>query len=125
MSDLHVVSFGYGHAPAPHADIVVDVRDWFRDPNIDPALRALTGADSRVVAKVLDTDGVYDFLLALFDLTAVLLRQRGRTVTVAVGCVGGRHRSVVIAGMLADRFEAVGWPVRVTHRDVGLPVIQR
>lgn len=122
---LRVVSFGYGHGTPPAADITVDVRDWFRDPHIDPELRQLTGLDDRVVMKVLDTEGVYGFLNAMSATITVLLGLRVRTVTVAVGCVGGRHRSVVIAAMLGERARANGWPVEVEHLHVDRPVIQR
>lgn len=123
--DLRVLSFGYGHDTPPKADTVEDVRHWFRDPDINPSLRAMTGRDQEVVDKVLGTVGVREYIAALYELTAVRIRLRVRTVTVAVGCVGGRHRSVVIADTLARRAEAVGWSVEVEHLHVDRPVIRR
>ena len=125
MTALQLVSFGFLHGTPPTGDTVEDIRDWFRDPHIDPQLRQLTARDSRVVHKVLSTDGVYAYLNALYDLVAVRLRQGVRTVNVAIGCAGGRHRAPVVVDMLAMRAEAAGYHVEVVHRDIDLPVIER
>jgi hypothetical protein len=126
---FRVFSFGYGHGELPDevktADLIVDVRDWFRDPHIDPAMRELTGLNAHVAAKVWTTPGVPRFVDSLHRTVATLIDLKVRTVTVAIGCVGGRHRSVVLADRLADRVRVDGWDVDVQHLHVGRPVIRR
>lgn len=122
---LRVVSFGYGHDAPPAADITVDLRDWFRDPHIDPELRQMTGLDQAVVDKVLGTHGVRRFVSTFGHLALHLMRLRGRTVVVAVGCVGGRHRSVVIADQAALYVRRYGYSVEVQHLHVDRPVLVR
>lgn len=117
-------SFGYGHGAPPEARITVDVRDWFRDPHIEPRLRGLTGRDGEVVEKVLSTENVAIFLLGLEQAARAVLLT-GRDVTMAVGCVGGRHRSVVIADTIAEWLADEGWDVTVEHRDIDKDVIRR
>ncbi|MBF6511080.1 ATPase [Nocardia farcinica] len=120
-----VVSFGYGHAPAPRADLVLDVRRRFRNPHHDPAMRQLTGLDDRVRQHVLDTPGV----TGLIDTSTTLVRglltatADAPSVRVAVGCVGGRHRSVAIAEEIATTLEAAGIGVLVRHRDIDRDVL--
>jgi RNase adaptor protein for sRNA GlmZ degradation len=124
--DLRVISFGYGHAepPAP-ADLTVDLRDWFRDPH--PELQQLTGLDQPVVNAVMATAGVPEFIDDALQLVGQFVERRARTVVLAVGCVGGRHRSVVIADRIAHlaAYRLDDWRVEVQHRDVHRPVIQR
>jgi len=125
-TDLRVYSFGYGHnEPLPTTDLVADVRHRFRDPHIDPQLREMTGRDQPVIDKVLGTDGVDRYISALWKVAAALLATGTGSVSVAVGCVGGRHRSVVIADELARRATAGGWSTVVEHLHVDRPVIQR
>jgi len=123
---VQVESFGYGFGPAPRAHLVVDVRDHFRDPHVSPELRQLTATDERVVRAVLDTTGVP--LLArsiVLAVGALLIGPSAGPVVVAVGCVGGRHRSPVIAAYVAQALEHGGTRTAVTHRDMGRPVIER
>lgn len=124
---LRVVSYGTVHGGLPAdivPDIMVNVSDWFRDPHIDPELRELTGLDSRVVNKVLSTDGVYTLLNQLVAMSVLLANQKIRTVTVAIGCVGGRHRSVVIADVLGLRL-STSYAVQVDHLHIDRPVTRR
>lgn len=120
---FHVVSFGYGHGTPPKADLTIDVRDWFRDPHISPRLRGMTGRDPEVVANVMGTRGVEDAVDRLLALAAVFIDLDGREFTLAVGCVGGRHRSYVIAEQLTARAMARGWFTWTEHRDVDKPVL--
>jgi RNase adaptor protein for sRNA GlmZ degradation len=123
---VELVSFGYGHGPAPRAHAVVDVRHHFKDPHIDPALRYLTGADGRVAAAVMDTRGVRELVAAIADMAYAFWRGPTRgPVTIAIGCVGGRHRSAVIAVEVAEILHAEGFAVTVTHRDMARPILQR
>lgn len=118
---VQVVSFGYGHGSAPTAHLTFDLREHFRDPHVNPALRELTGHDRVVVDAVLSTPGILQLIDAI--VVAVRAYQSGPSagsVTVAVGCVGGKHRAVVVAEAVADRLGA-----NLIHRDLHLPVIHR
>lgn len=129
LGGLQVLSFGYGHTGGRgplEATMTLDLRRLLRDPHVDPQLRALTGADARVRARVLGTEGAGEVLDATTGLVFALLRAAdaaGGGVTVAVGCVGGRHRSYVAAELLAERAIAAGYRVRLTHLHAHLPVI--
>ena len=118
------ISFGYGHGAPPAARLTVDVRDWFKDPHVSPELRALTGRDSEVIEKVLATPYVTGYLIAQMRVIEYLLNY-GVDVTFAVGCVGGRHRSVVIADALAEWLAGAGRHARAQQRDLDKDVIQR
>jgi RNase adaptor protein for sRNA GlmZ degradation len=120
---VRVLSFGYGHDLPPGADITVDVRGWFRDPHVSPAMRSMTGLDAEVHANVVATSGVVDLVAELHRATAVLVGLNHATVTVAIGCVGGRHRSVVLANLLAEQACSAGWSVEVDHLHVDRPVL--
>jgi RNase adapter protein RapZ len=115
-------SFGFKHGPARDADLVIDVR-FLPNPHYEPDLRPLTGHDARVVEYV-GRDGrleeLYDRLVPLFDFLVPQYVSEGKAhLTIAIGCTGGRHRSVAIVEHLAARFrprEDVF--VEVVHRDV-------
>ncbi|MGI8763518.1 MAG: RNase adapter RapZ [Ilumatobacteraceae bacterium] len=118
---LAVESFGYKHGLPLDADIVMDVR-FLPNPHWVDKLRPLTGHDPVVRDYVLNRDQTREFLERFSQLVLVLLpsyRAEGRNyLTVAVGCTGGRHRSVAIVAELADRLRTSGITVRTTHRDV-------
>jgi len=117
---VNVVSFGYKNGIPPESDFVFDVR-CLPNPYYEDELRTLTGLDSGVYAYVF-RDGTAQGLLdemARFVSGAVPLFGHDRTeLTVAVGCTGGRHRSVAMAQALADALEKSGVNVSVTHRDM-------
>ena len=118
---LAVESFGFKHGLPLDADIVMDVR-FLPNPHWEEALRPLTGHDPAVRAYVLERADTVEFLDRLEDLLRSVLpayQAEGRSyLTVAIGCTGGRHRSVAIAEELAARLRARGTAVRTTHRDV-------
>jgi len=120
-----ITSFGYGHGPAPEVDLTVDARRILHDPHVDPAMRQLTGEHLLVRERVLTTPGVQEWIVYTVATVHALTTATGKPVTVAVGCTGGRHRSVVMAGQIAAELEDVGSVVRVEHRDIHRPVIQR
>ncbi|MER7369669.1 RapZ C-terminal domain-containing protein [Nonomuraea wenchangensis] len=124
---VEITSFGYGHADPPEADIVVDARRRFRNPHADPAMRELTGLQESVRAHVLATPGVAAVVRRTAQLAAELTNATaaGGPVRVAVGCVGGRHRSVAMAEAIAAELAGAGLSVALVHRDVDRPVIQR
>jgi UPF0042 nucleotide-binding protein len=121
---LTVSSFGFKYGPQPEADWVIDAR-LLHNPFWDPELRPLTGLDAAVRAAVLDHPPGAEFvdrLAGLLRWTVDGMAQRRRTrLHVAVGCTGGRHRSVVVACELAGRLRAEGVTVVLRHRDVERP----
>ena len=122
-----VTSFGYLHS-TPRADVLVDVREHLRDPHTDPAFRALTGHDTPVMERVLSTPGAGALIDALVTAAAALLPaacRAGRLVRVAVGCAGGRHRSVVIADAVAARLALTGWGAEAEHWHLHKQVVAR
>jgi UPF0042 nucleotide-binding protein len=118
-----IVSFGFRHGVPTDADLVFDVR-FLPNPHFVDALRPLTGLAPKVSRFVLRTDEARRFMKLTWSLLAFLLPQyvmEGKAyVTVAVGCTGGRHRSVAITEALARRARALhGFEIRVRHRDIG------
>jgi UPF0042 nucleotide-binding protein len=115
-------SFGHKHGPARDADLVLDVR-FLPNPHWEPALRPLTGFDRRIIEYV-GRDGrlkqFYDRVLPLLEYLLPQYVAEGKAhLVVAIGCTGGRHRSVVIAEDLAAHFRDDGrYFVEVQHRDV-------
>ncbi len=116
-----VVSFGFRFGIPTHADMVLDVR-FLPNPFFIPELKPHPGTDPRVAGFVLGQPDAKAFLDRLGELLGFLLpryRTEGKSyLTIAIGCTGGKHRSVAIAGTLAERLEAAGQPVRLWHRDV-------
>lgn len=121
---IHIVSFGYLHGEAPEADFTIDARRLFRDPHVDPRLRELTGLDPLVQRKVRATPGVEGTVANTISLLLMLSARLDADITVAVGCAGGRHRSVVMAN---DIMAGVS-PHRLTftrHLHLDRPVVTR
>lgn len=116
-----VESFGFKHGLPLDADIVMDVR-FLPNPHWEDDLRPLTGHDPAVRDHVLETAAAASFLDRFEALLADVLpayHAEGRSyLTVAVGCTGGRHRSVAVAEEIARRLRERGVAVRTTHRDV-------
>lgn len=118
---LSVISFGYKHGIPIDVDWVFDAR-FLPNPHWDEALRPLTGLDEPVRRFVLDQPLAIEFLVRTEELFASLLpgfREEGRSyLTVAIGCTGGRHRSVALAEAFAGWLREQGHRPRVAHRDV-------
>lgn len=116
-----VVSFGFRFGIPAHADLVLDVR-FLPNPFFIPELKPHPGTDPRVSGFVLGQPDAKAFLDRLVEMLGFLLpryRSEGKSyLTVAIGCTGGKHRSVALSGALALRLEAGGQPVRLWHRDV-------
>ncbi|MTD13953.1 RNase adapter RapZ [Nakamurella sp. YIM 132087] len=121
-SSLTVLSFGYKYGLPLDADLVVDMR-FLPNPFWIPELRDLTGRDPAVRDYVLSQEGAAEFLdryTGLLDLVGGGFRREGkRYLTLAVGCTGGKHRSVAVAEELARRLGSDTLSVRVAHRDLG------
>lgn len=117
-----VMSFGFKYGLPVDADFVADLR-WLPNPFWIPELRDLRGIDAPVNDYVVAQEGAREFLdrfTAVIDLaTEGYLREGKRFATIAVGCTGGKHRSVAIAENLAARLVKVGLEITVVHRDLG------
>jgi UPF0042 nucleotide-binding protein len=120
---LTIMSFGFKYGLPPDADLVADMR-FLPNPFWNDELRSLTGEDPEVKDFVLAQEGAREFIdayaAALVPVLGGYQRENKRHSLVAVGCTGGKHRSVVTAGALAERLADVpGVAVRVKHRDLG------
>jgi UPF0042 nucleotide-binding protein len=118
---VEVLSFGHRFGAPRDMELLFDVRH-LPNPFFINELRALTGADRRVV-KYLNTQPEVEETLSRFsDLLYYLLPQYQREgksyVTVGIGCTGGRHRSVMVANQLAGRLRRAGFDARAVHRDI-------
>lgn len=109
---LTVLSFGFKYGAPSNADLVFDVR-FLPNPFFVPELKAFTGRDPRVASYVLDRPDTWVFMDKLFELLEFLVpryQKEGKSyVTVAIGCTGGKHRSVAIAHALAARLKQSAW----------------
>jgi RNase adapter protein RapZ len=119
------MTFGFKHGTPRDADLTFDVR-FLPNPHYEAELREQTGLDADVIHYVDNSDGIGEFYARLTPLLDYLLpnyEQEGKAhLTVAIGCTGGRHRSVVIAEHLAREYAARGdYLVEVVHRDVDKP----
>jgi UPF0042 nucleotide-binding protein len=116
-----LVSFAFPAGLPREADMVFDAR-FLRNPHYVPALKPLTGLDSAVAAYVTADADFTEFLERLDGLLGLLLPrfvQEGKKyATIAVGCTGGRHRSVTIIERLAATLTQTGWRVTTTHREL-------
>lgn len=117
-----VSSFGFKYGVPIDADIVMDVR-FLPNPYYIDRLRSKTGLDRPVRSFVLDKPETETFLARWFSLLDFLLPNylsEGKThLSVALGCTGGMHRSVALSEKTAEYIGAVGYPVTVSHRDIG------
>jgi UPF0042 nucleotide-binding protein len=119
---LSLMSFGYRYGVPPQADLVLDVR-FLPNPYFIPEMKGLTGKNPKVAAYVLDRDESRQFLDKVEDLCRFLFpryQKEGKAyLTVALGCTGGKHRSVAIAAELARRLEDTHSRVQLWDRDLG------
>ncbi len=118
---LSVMSFGYRYGVPPQADLVLDVR-FLPNPYFVPELKGLTGKVPRVAAYVLDREETQQFLEKVVDLCRFLFpryQKEGKAyLTVALGCTGGKHRSVAIAAELTRRLADANTRVQLWDRDI-------
>jgi UPF0042 nucleotide-binding protein len=117
-----IVSFGFMFGTPVDADVVLDVR-FMDNPYFVRGLREQSGLDQPVIDHVLGTAETREFLArsqSLLEYVMPRYEREGKSyLTIAVGCTGGRHRSVVVADALAAAVSAsVGTPISVVHRDV-------
>jgi UPF0042 nucleotide-binding protein len=119
---IRVMSFGFKHGPPRDADVTFDVR-FLDNPHFEPELREKTGEEPEVREFVLGSPGCSELLDKLEDLLTFCLprweREGKSYLSIALGCTGGRHRSVAIAAELASRLSAeTGQGVAIVHRDL-------
>jgi UPF0042 nucleotide-binding protein len=120
---VSVTSFGFKHGVPIDVDMILDVR-FLPNPHWDENLRPLSGLDQPVKDHVLGSSLATEFTDKVNDLLELILPayvQEGRSYfTIGIGCTGGRHRSVALAGHIAERIAEMGYQLRVTHRDINL-----
>ncbi|GHG94896.1 RNase adapter RapZ [Comamonas sp. JC664] len=118
---LSIMSFGYRYGVPPQADLVLDVR-FLPNPYFVPELKGLTGKVPKVAAYVLDREETQQFLEKVVDLCRFLFpryQKEGKAyLTVALGCTGGKHRSVAIAAELTRRLTDADTRVQLWDRDI-------
>ena len=124
---VSVVSFGYKNGIPRDADLVFDVR-FLPNPYYVPTLKQRTGNDPEVREYVMQTGEGQEFLDRLFNLMEFLVpryqeNEGKHQLVVAIGCTGGRHRSVTIANLLYDMLQTLPYSARVFHRDIGMDTI--
>jgi UPF0042 nucleotide-binding protein len=121
---VRVISFGYKHGLPPDADLVFDVR-FLPNPHYVEGLKAKTGADPAVVDYVLGwpvSRETLSRLKGLLDYLVPLYQHEGKaSLSVAIGCTGGQHRSVVFANQIGHHLTGQGLGVEIEHRDVFRP----
>lgn len=119
---VNVISFGFKYGIPVDADYVADMR-FIPNPHWVPDLRGQTGRDAPVSEYVLAQEGVEQFLERYLPLLSGVaegyLREGKRFMRVAIGCTGGKHRSVAMAEEIARRLAAGGYDARAVHRDLG------
>ena len=119
---VNVTSFSYRQGLPREADLVFDVR-FLNNPHYDARLRPMSGEDAEVGAFIAEDPGFRGFLDHLESILGILVpryAKEGKSyLTIAVGCTGGRHRSVYVARRLVELIENQGHRVTLHHRDLG------
>ena len=120
-TSIIISSFGFARGMPPSADLVFDMR-FLRNPHWDRDLRALTGLDAAVGAFVMEDPAYEGAVDRIVDLLAFLLPRYQAAakayVHIAIGCTGGRHRSVFVAEEITKRLQAAGFCPTVQHRNL-------
>ncbi len=120
---INILSFGFKYGTPHDASLIMDVR-FLANPHFVPELKAFDGKNRKIKNYVLNNDEARRFLkkyLDLLDYLIPLYEKEGKTyLTIAVGCTGGRHRSVTIAEALFEHINKPGRQIIITHRDIDL-----
>jgi RNase adapter protein RapZ len=118
---VYITSFGYRHGIPVDSDLVFDVR-FLPNPNYIPEFKKKTGRDARVARYIRSFPQTQEFLERISQLLVYLLphyiREGKSYLTIAFGCTGGQHRSVMIAEDIRKRLQKAGFTVKSSHRDV-------
>jgi UPF0042 nucleotide-binding protein len=119
---LIIQSFGFKYGTPADADMVFDAR-FLPNPHWNEQLRALTGNDPKVQKAVMSSELAQGFIQSILQLLENVFKgyriENKRFVSIAIGCTGGKHRSVTLANQLADMLSGEELRVRVNHRDLG------
>ena len=119
--NVHLVSFSYRYGIPSDADLIMDVR-FLPNPYFVEEFKALDGRDSRVREFVLDKAETKEFLERFVNLLGFLIPnywKEGKTnLTIAIGCTGGRHRSVAMVDFIADKIVSDKCVIKKRHRDI-------
>ncbi|MCL6543877.1 MAG: RNase adapter RapZ [Bryobacteraceae bacterium] len=119
---VYVTSFGYRYGIPPDSDLVFDVR-FLPNPNYIPQFKNLSGRHPSVARYIRSFPQTQEFLDKITQILTYLLphyiREGKSYLTIAFGCTGGRHRSVMIAGEMGRRLSRQGFRVKISHRDLG------
>ena len=122
---IYVTSFGYRHGVPADSDLVFDVR-FLPNPNYIPAFKKLSGRNPQVAHYIRSFPQTTEFIQRISDLLIYLLphyiREGKSYLTIAFGCTGGHHRSVMIAEQINKSLRRAGYRVKVNHRDLVKPV---
>lgn len=120
---IQVISFGFKHGIPPDTDIIMDVR-FIVNPFFVPHLKAKNGRDEAVQQFVLNNPVAREFIdrfKNLLNFLIPLYEKEGKAyLTIAIGCTGGQHRSVVIAEAVCENIKQPGRPIHITHRDINV-----
>lgn len=120
MFRVEMVSFGFKYGIPIDADVVMDVR-FLPNPHYIPELKPKTGLDKDVYDYVMqqtETESFYKKFTDLLEFTLPGYKKEGKSnLTVAIGCTGGKHRSVALVERIANKIKADGYPVNISHRD--------
>lgn len=118
---ISLLTFGYKFGVPYDVDLLFDVR-FLKNPNFVPNLKRLTGEDKKVKWYILENRDAEELLRRLTDLFSFLFPffepERRSYLTIAVGCTGGRHRSVAVASRLRESLTILGYEVTIRHRDI-------
>jgi UPF0042 nucleotide-binding protein len=118
---IYVTSFGYRHGIPPDSDLVFDVR-FLPNPNYIPRFKNLTGRNPGVARYIRSFPQTVEFIERISDLLVYLLphyiREGKSYLTIAFGCTGGQHRSVMMAEQIRKNLANAGFKVKVSHRDI-------
>jgi UPF0042 nucleotide-binding protein len=118
---IDITSFGYRHGVPPDSDLVFDVR-FLPNPNYIPEFKKLTGRHPRVARYIRSFPQTVEFIERISELLVYLvphyIREGKSYLTIAFGCTGGHHRSVMIASEIRKHLAHAGFKVKETHRDV-------
>jgi RNase adapter protein RapZ len=122
---VYVTSFGYRHGVPPDSDLVFDVR-FLPNPNYIPRFKHLTGRHPAVARYIRSFPQTVEFVERISELLVYLLphyiREGKSYLTIAFGCTGGHHRSVMMADQIRKNLAQAGYKAKVSHRDLAKPV---
>lgn len=124
MDTITLMSFGYLHGLPEQADTVIDTRG-LKNPFYIPELKERSGLDKEVRDYIFSFPETKEYLDAVMEMLRIRLQLYAQwnsplrhPLTIAVGCTGGRHRSVTMTLAIADKLRGMGYPVEICHRDL-------